>query len=80
MDIEFVVKGVIGWWMAQNWEDKARQAFEHYLVDLKTTLEPDANFRDIEQAMLKFSPEMMRATAEALANAEDFFPGEESDT
>ena len=66
--------------MAQNWEDKARQAFEHYLEDLKATLGPDASFRDIERATLKFSPEMMRKTAEALANAEDFSPEEEERT
>ena len=63
-----------------SWEDKAREAFEPYLADLKATLPPDANFRDIERAMLKFSPEVIRATAEALANAEAFSPGEERDT
>lgn len=59
-----------------QWEDKARAAFEHYIEDLKATLPADANFRDIEQAMLKFSPELLRKTAEALANAEDFSPSE----
>ncbi len=63
-----------------DWEEKAREAFEHYLADLKATLAPDANFRDIERAMLKFSPEMMRKTAEALANAEAFSPRSQSDT
>ena len=58
----------------KNWEEKAREAFDKYIEDLKATLPADANFRDIEQAMLKFSPEMMRQTAEALANAEDFSP------
>lgn len=57
-----------------RWEDKARRAFEHYLEDLKATLPADANFRDIEKAMLKFSPELLRKTAEALANDEDFSP------
>jgi len=63
-----------------EWEDKAREAFDHYLADLKATLPPDANFKDIEQAMLKFSPEMMRKTVEALANAEAFSPEEETST
>ena len=63
-----------------SWEDKAREAFEHYLADVKATLPPDANFRDIERAMLKFSPEMMRATAEALVASEDFSPREKRGT
>lgn len=58
----------------QNWEEKARGAFENYLKDLKRTLPPEASFADIERAMLMLSPEMMRQTAEALANAEDFSP------
>jgi len=63
-----------------RWEDKARAAFEHYLEDLKRTLPPDAGFADIERAMLKYSPQMMSSTAEALANAEDFSPEDESGT
>jgi hypothetical protein len=63
-----------------EWEDKARNAFDAYIADLKATLGPNASFADIEQAMLKFSPEMMRKTAEALANAKDFSPTEESNT
>lgn len=63
-----------------GWEVKAQAAFDKYLTDLKATLPADANFRDIEQAMLKFSPEMMRKTAEALANAKDFSPSEERGT
>jgi hypothetical protein len=63
-----------------EWEEKARAAFDRYIEDLKATLPPDANFRDIERAMLKFSPEMMRKTAEALANAEAFSPREERST
>jgi hypothetical protein len=59
-----------------SWEDKAQAAFDKYLADIKATLPADANFGDIEQAMLKFSPEMMQKTAEALANAEDFSPNE----
>jgi hypothetical protein len=64
----------------RTWEEKSRAAFEDYINDLKTSLGPEASFRDIEKAMLKFSPEMMRKTAEALANAEDFSPEEESNT
>lgn len=60
------------------WEDKAKVAFEHYLEDLKRTLPPDASFADIERAMLKYSPQMMIETAEALANAEDFSPEDKS--
>lgn len=63
-----------------GWEDEAREAFDKYIADIKATLPADANFRDIEQAMLRFSPEMMRRTAEALANAEAFSPGEEATT
>ena len=63
-----------------GWEIKAQAAFDKYLADLKATLPPDANFQDIEQAMLRFSPEMMRRTAEALANAEAFSPREERST
>jgi hypothetical protein len=62
----------------KNWEEVSREAFEHYLADIRATLGPQANFRDIEQAMLKYSPEMMRKTAEALANAEDFSPSKEA--
>jgi hypothetical protein len=62
-----------------TWEDKTRAAFEHYLADLKASLPADANFRDIEQAILKFSPELLRQTAEALANAEDFSPTAQRD-
>jgi hypothetical protein len=63
-----------------RWEDKAREAFEHYLEDLKRTLPPDASFADIERAMLKYSPQLMVSTAEALANAEDFSPEDKSGT
>lgn len=60
-----------------NWRDEARAAFERYLEDLKTSLPADANFADIERAMLTHAPQMMRGTAEALANAEDFSPEDE---
>lgn len=63
-----------------GWEKEAQIAFDKYLADIKATLPADANFGDIEQAMLQFSPEMMRKTAEALANAEDFSPGDEAGT
>lgn len=62
-----------------RWEDKAKAAFEHYLEDLKRTLPPNASFADIERAMLKYSPQMMIETAEALADAEDFSPTTERD-
>ena len=60
------------------WEDKIREAFEHYLADIKATLPPEANFRDIEQTILEVSPGLLRRTAEALANAEAFSPREEA--
>ena len=70
-------KKAIEWRMdKKSWEVKAEEAFKHYIADLKATLPANANFRDIEQAMLKFSPELLRKTAEALANAEDFSPTE----
>lgn len=62
-----------------EWEDKARAAFDRYIEDLKATLPPNANFRDIERAMLKFSPEMMRQTAEALAASKAFSPSAQRD-
>lgn len=61
-----------------RWEEKARAGFERYLEDLKRTLPPAASFADIERAMLKYSPQMMIETAEALASAEDFSPTDES--
>jgi hypothetical protein len=64
----------------KNWEEISREAFEDYLVDIRANLGAGANFRDIEQAMLKYSPEMMRKTAEALANAEDFSPSKKAAT
>jgi hypothetical protein len=64
----------------ENWEAKAKEAFEKYLAELKATLPKDANFAMMEQAMLKHSPEMMSKTLEALANAEDFFPESKRDT
>jgi hypothetical protein len=60
-----------------EWEDKARAAFERYIEDLKATLPPDASFAEMERAILKFSPEIMRSTLEGLAASEDFSPGEE---
>jgi hypothetical protein len=64
----------------QNWEEKARAAFEAYLTKLKAELPRDANFATIERAMLDHSPEMMSRTLEALANAEDFSPESKRDT
>ena len=63
-----------------GWEEKARAAFERYIEDIKATLPPDANFADMERAVLKFSPEIMRSTLEGLAASEDFSPREEGRT
>lgn len=60
-----------------NWEARARQAFERYIEDIKASLPPDASFADMERAVMKFSPEIMRSTLEGLAASEDFSPGEE---
>jgi hypothetical protein len=51
----------------QAWEEKSRAAFERYLAELKTSLPANASLADIEKAMLKHSPAMMRETMEALA-------------
>jgi hypothetical protein len=64
----------------ENWEAKARAAFEAYLAKLKAELPSDANFAMMERAMLKHSPEMMSKTLEALANAEAFSPEGKRDT
>lgn len=58
----------------KDWDSKAQAAFDRFIADLKGRLPPDASFADIEEAMLKYSPEMLRSTTEALANAEDFSP------
>ena len=60
-----------------GWEDKARMAFERYIEDIKASLPPNANFADMERAILKFSPEIMRSTLEGLAASKDFSPREE---
>lgn len=64
----------------QRWEENIRQACEHFIEDLKQTLPANASFADIERTILKYSPEMLRQAAEALANAEDFSPSPERDT
>ena len=61
-----------GW--TERTEKRAKAAFDRYIEDLKMSLPANASFADIEKAMLKHSPQMMRETAEALANAEDFSP------
>ena len=63
-----------------EWEVKTREAFESYLEDLKSSLPGDASFADMERAIMKHSPEIMRTTLEGLASSEDFSPCEESDT
>lgn len=61
-----------------RWEDKARAAFERYIADIKATLPPDANFAEMERAVMKFSPEIMRSTLEGLAASKDFSPFDEA--
>ena len=63
-----------------EWEVKTREAFENYLEDIKASLPADASFAEMERAIMKHSPEIMRTTLEGLAASEDFSPCEESDT
>lgn len=59
---------------ALDWDDRVRRACERLIEDVKLTLPPDANFADIERAVGKFGPEMLRETLQALVDAEDFSP------
>jgi len=63
-----------------DWELKAREAFENYLEDLKASLPHNASFADMERAIMKYSPEIMRSTLEGMANSEAFSPREERNT
>ena len=57
-----------------DWEEKAQAAFDRYLEALKRDLGPNANFAEMERAIMKHSPDIMRTTLESLANSEDFPP------
>jgi len=59
---------------APGWKDRVRQACERLIQDIELTLPPQASFVDCEQAVLKYSPEMLRETLQALVDAGDFPP------
>ncbi|HEV2125402.1 MAG TPA: hypothetical protein VGW38_21850 [Chloroflexota bacterium] len=68
-------KGKVTWRMGKlGWEAKARAAFERYIEDIKVSLPADASFAEMERAVMKFSPEIMRSTLKGLAASEDFSP------
>lgn len=73
---------VLDWVMttAPGWKDRVRQACERFIEDVELTLPPQANFADLELAVGKFSPEMLRETLQALVDAEDFSPTRRRDT
>lgn len=57
-----------------EWDDRVRRACERFIEDVKLTLPPDANFADIERAVGKFGPQMLREALQALVDVEDFSP------
>jgi hypothetical protein len=63
-----------------DWEKKTQVAFEKYLVALKAELGPEANLADMETAIMKHAPEIMRTTLESMAASHEFSPCEESGT
>jgi hypothetical protein len=63
-----------------GWETKAQEAFRKYVADIKATLPADANFAEMERAVKRYSPEIMRVTLEGLAASEDFSPSAKRDT
>lgn len=58
-----------------DWDLKAQAAFDKYREDIKASLPPNASIAEMERAILKYSPEIMRSSLEGLANAEAFSPG-----
>ena len=49
-----------------DWEEKAQAAFDKYIAALKADLGPNANFAEMERAIMKHSPDIMRSTLEGL--------------
>lgn len=66
--------------LAADWEENAQAAFNKYLAALKEDLGPNASFADMEQAILKHSPQIMQQTLQSLAASQAFSPGEETNT
>ena len=60
-----------------DWEEKTQVAFEGYIAALKADLGPDASIAEMEAAIFKHSPEIMRTTLESMAASHDFSPSEE---
>lgn len=61
-----------------DWEEKTQAAFDSYIAALKAELGPNASIAEIEAAIFKHSPEIMRTTLESMAASPDFSPSEES--
>jgi hypothetical protein len=57
-----------------DWEEKTQAAFETYIAALKAELGPDASIAEMEAAILKHSPGIMRTTLESMAASQDFSP------
>lgn len=75
------VKKQVSWRMERaDWEEKAQAAFDSYIAALKRDLGPNANFAEMERAIMKHSPDIMRSTLEGLANSEDFSPSKKRET
>ncbi len=63
-----------------DWEIQAQAAFDKYITSLKADLGPNANMAEMERAIMKHSPDIMRSTLEGLANSADFSPRKKSET
>lgn len=56
------------------WEKKTDEAYARYVSAIKADLGPEANFQEMEQAILKHSRELLRTNLESLASDEAFSP------
>ena len=50
----------------KEWKTKARQAFERYMEDLELSLEAGSGLAEIERAMLRHNPELLRTLMQGL--------------
>jgi len=50
----------------KDWKTKARQAFERYMEDLELCLEAGSGLAEIERAMLRHNPELLRTLMQGL--------------
>jgi len=62
------------------WEEKTNKAYAQYLAAVKADLPANASFADMERAILKHSPELLRANLESLASDEAFSPRDKGRT